>query len=178
MQYSDYIFCSFMRISVCIHPIQSSEHRTIKRTQNHKHTPRSYPGLSPGFLAWGYFSILRTSSPCIEPGDLPLLKEAMSLHRLILRLKDGENQTISGQTPNRRVSVSSGRFPDLRLATYPDYLRCALVIRYFVRNPGFPLCRFHLHFGATLRLESHRSPPVGQDPVPEGVAHKPSLTRR
>ena len=53
---------------------------TIRTRSPKLHNPNTHaqPQAMIRFTCLGFSSTLRTSSPCIEPGDLPLLMEAMS----------------------------------------------------------------------------------------------------
>jgi len=93
--------------------------------QEQRQHPHASPQAYRRFACTGLFSILRTSSPRIEPGDMPLLMEAMSNRLIFLSPRRpacvAENR-LFGQTPIRRVIVSGST----ALRTYPDCQRCAL----------------------------------------------------
>ncbi len=67
----------------------------------------------------GVFSILRASSPWLEPGDLPCLGEAVSLNGQFLRLKSASKQTVLTQTPHSPSQRVVGRSPMLRCGPTP-----------------------------------------------------------
>ncbi len=95
-------------------------------------------------------SSLWASSPRLEPGDLPLLIEAMDSTDCFY-LKNGEKQTVLSRPPF--VESACRRSP---LRDDPDCQRCALAYRYFVRSPGSPRLRFAslTPLGATLGLST------------------------
>ena len=118
--------------------IQPSKRTHSLYTSYPQVVPRVLPhlccmGVNPRTLR---SSSLRASNPWLEPGDLPLLTEAMDSTDCFGPM-DGLKQTVLSRPPF--VESACRRSP---LQDGPDCQRCALSFRYCVRKPGCLRCRF------------------------------------
>lgn len=105
-----------------------------KTNYRERKTPCEAPGVAPVGLP-GVFSILRASSPWIEPGDLPLLMEVMPARTAFPPRKTRGSAERDGQAPNRRVNASGV----VASRSDPDCQRCALAS--LTVGPGWPSLR-------------------------------------
>ena len=85
--------------------------------------PQAQPQANLRLTCLGFFSMLRTSSPCIEPGELPLLMEAMPYTDIFLGQEWPWKNRLLRSDPQSAGQRVVGLFQDRCLETDPDYPR-------------------------------------------------------